>query len=228
LLIKGDYEAALVEYQKALAIQEASLGKDHPDTATTYSNIGSVLFEKGDYEGALVEYQEGSGHSRSKLGQRNIAETAATYMTTLGVCTSLQKMTLKQPWWSVTRLWLIREAELWARNILRHCTFLQQHRGVCFIAKGDYDAALLECQQGFSHSRGRALGKEHPDTATAYSNIGSLCFLQSGDYEAALIEYQKALATQEACFGKEHPDTAATYQQYCSCVAKDGYYKTSL
>ena len=44
----GDHNSALVEYRKCLAIREAVLGKDHPDTATTYNNIGSVLMSQGD------------------------------------------------------------------------------------------------------------------------------------------------------------------------------------
>ena len=40
---RGDYDGALVEYKKCLAIEEAVLGKGHPDTAATYDNIGLVL-----------------------------------------------------------------------------------------------------------------------------------------------------------------------------------------
>jgi tetratricopeptide (TPR) repeat protein len=47
---KGDYENALVEYRKALEIQLKVLGPDHPDTATSYNNIGAVYDAKGDYE----------------------------------------------------------------------------------------------------------------------------------------------------------------------------------
>ena len=74
---KGDYEAALVEYKKALAIAEASLGKDHPDTATTYKNIGSVLYRKGDYEAALVEYKKALAIQEASLGKGH-HKTAAT------------------------------------------------------------------------------------------------------------------------------------------------------
>ncbi|MDR1062718.1 MAG: tetratricopeptide repeat protein [Azoarcus sp.] len=37
---QGDYTAALALNQKALAIREEVLGKQHPDTALSYNNIG--------------------------------------------------------------------------------------------------------------------------------------------------------------------------------------------
>jgi tetratricopeptide (TPR) repeat protein len=47
---KGDYDGALEKYEKALAIVEAVLGKDHPTTATIYNNLALVWKRNGDYE----------------------------------------------------------------------------------------------------------------------------------------------------------------------------------
>ena len=49
----GSYSEALEYYKKALAICEKKLGKEHPDTATTYNNIASVYQNQGDYGQAL-------------------------------------------------------------------------------------------------------------------------------------------------------------------------------
>ena len=53
---KGEYDIALEWYEKALAIREKVLGKDHPDTATTYNNIAGVYSRKGEYDIALEWY----------------------------------------------------------------------------------------------------------------------------------------------------------------------------
>ena len=53
---KGDYDGALAEHRKALNIWESILGKDHPNIAKCYNNIGSIKERKGDYRGALSEY----------------------------------------------------------------------------------------------------------------------------------------------------------------------------
>jgi tetratricopeptide (TPR) repeat protein len=49
---------ALKMYHKSLAIEEKALGKDHPDTATSYNNIGGVLKKKGDSVEALKMYHK--------------------------------------------------------------------------------------------------------------------------------------------------------------------------
>jgi tetratricopeptide (TPR) repeat protein len=58
LLSKGDYDGALVQYEKALAVRDSVLGKAHLDTAAISDNIALVLNEMGDYEGALVLFQK--------------------------------------------------------------------------------------------------------------------------------------------------------------------------
>ena len=49
----GDYEGAGGLLEKALASAEKNFGKDHPNTAVSYSNLATVLCNLGDYERAL-------------------------------------------------------------------------------------------------------------------------------------------------------------------------------
>jgi len=58
--------------------------------------------------------------------------------------------------------------------------------------------------------REKALGKEHPDTATAYNNIASV-YLYQRDYPKALEWYQKSLVIYEKILGKKHPLTINTH-----------------
>ena len=46
---QGKYEEALVQYQKALAIDLAVHGQDHLDVAKSYNNIGIVYRNQGKY-----------------------------------------------------------------------------------------------------------------------------------------------------------------------------------
>jgi len=55
-------------YQKALAIDEKVLGKDHPDTATTYDNTAGVYDDQGDNAKALEWYQKALDIREKKLG----------------------------------------------------------------------------------------------------------------------------------------------------------------
>ena len=50
---KGDFENALVQFQKGLEIQTRVFGSDHPDVAKSYGNLGNVYSRQGQYERAL-------------------------------------------------------------------------------------------------------------------------------------------------------------------------------
>ena len=43
---------------KALTIREKVLGTEHPDTATSYNNIGSVYYAQSDYDKALEYFNK--------------------------------------------------------------------------------------------------------------------------------------------------------------------------
>ncbi len=45
-------------YQKCLAIDEKSLGTEHPEIAKIYNNIGLLLNDEGEYQEAFSVYQK--------------------------------------------------------------------------------------------------------------------------------------------------------------------------
>ena len=64
---KGDYDTALEYYNKTLDIRKQLLGENHPDTATSYNNIGAVYDDKGDYDTALENYNKAKVILEQKL-----------------------------------------------------------------------------------------------------------------------------------------------------------------
>ena len=56
--ILGKYDKAIAYYEKALKIQLATLGENHPSTATSYNNIGLAWKSKGDYDKAIEYYEK--------------------------------------------------------------------------------------------------------------------------------------------------------------------------
>ena len=58
-----------------------------------------------------------------------------------------------------------------------------------------------------SRSDEKALGPDHPDTATALNNLAEL-YYSMGDYAKAEPLYQRALKIDEKALGPDHPDTA--------------------
>ena len=65
------------------------------------------------------------------------------------------------------------------------------------------------CTSGPWRSREKALGPEHPDTATSLNNLAEL-YRATGAYAQAEPLYKRALAITEKALGPEHPDTATS------------------
>jgi tetratricopeptide (TPR) repeat protein len=74
----ADYPKALEWYNKALTITEKVLGKEHPDTATTYNNIACIYDSQGDYILALEWYMKALTICERVLGKDH-PNTAITY-----------------------------------------------------------------------------------------------------------------------------------------------------
>ncbi len=218
---RGDYDNALVQYQKALAIQEKVLGTEHPDTATTYHNIGMVYKAKGDYDNALVQYQKALA-IREKVLDTEHPDTAATYNNIGLVYDAMGDYdnALVQYQKSLQ----IKEKVLGTEHPDTATTY-HNIAGVHY-AKGDYDNALVQYQKALVISE-KVLGTEHPNTATTYNNIAGV-YAAKGDYDNALVQYQKALAIREKVLGTEHPSTATTYNNIAGVYYEKGDYDNAL
>ncbi|MDR1705013.1 MAG: toll/interleukin-1 receptor domain-containing protein [Clostridiales bacterium] len=103
---------------------------------------------------------------------------------------------------------------------------LYNEAGVGLYKCGQYDGAL-ELYNKALVVKEKALGKEHPSTATTYNNI-ALVYDNQGDYRAALEWHEKARAIYEKVLGNEHPDTATTYNNIAGVYDNQGDYRAAL
>jgi tetratricopeptide (TPR) repeat protein len=69
--------------------------------------------------------------------------------------------------------------------------------------------------------REKALGPEHPDTASSLNNLASLLEAQ-GDLEGARPLFERALAIREKALGPEHPKTATSLNNLASLLVAKG------
>jgi tetratricopeptide (TPR) repeat protein len=69
----------------------------------------------------------------------------------------------------------------------------------------------------------KALGPEHPATATSLNNLAAL-YDSQGQYAAAEPLYRRALAIREKASGSEHPDTATSLNNLAALYASQGQY----
>ncbi|SDZ24524.1 Tetratricopeptide repeat-containing protein [Geodermatophilus africanus] len=86
LLVQGLHQHALPLHQRALAIIEAALGPDHPDTATVLASLASTLGELGRHTDALPLEQRALAIIEAALGpdHPDTATVLASLASTLG------------------------------------------------------------------------------------------------------------------------------------------------
>ncbi|CAJ1966087.1 unnamed protein product [Cylindrotheca closterium] len=198
-----DSDDALEQYQRALEIRVKALGPEHPDTASTYNNIGVVFQNQGKYEDALEQYQRALEIRVKALGPEH-PDTASTY-NNMGIVFQNQgkyEDALEQ---------YQRALEIYVKALgPEHPDTASTYHsmGIVFQNQGKYEDALEQYQRALE-IRVKALGPEHPDTASTYHSMG-IVFLNQGKYEDALEQYQRALEIRVKALGPEHPDTTVT------------------
>ncbi len=78
----GDYAAARPYGERALAIREKALGPDHPDTARSLNNLGTLCFYEGDLPASAAylrqalriwEKRLGPNHPDTQTAKNNLA-----------------------------------------------------------------------------------------------------------------------------------------------------------
>ena len=67
----SEFERTQKQCRKALDIQEKVPGTDHPDTALSYINIGSLYCNMGEFEKALEYYSKAYNVVRKALGEKH-------------------------------------------------------------------------------------------------------------------------------------------------------------
>jgi len=198
------YNQAWEWNQKALAIREKVLGKEHPDTATTYSSIALVYYRQGNYPKAM-EWNMKTLAIREKVLGIQHPDTAFTF-NNIALVHYRQGDYLKTLEWSQKAL-TIREEVLGKEHLDTAATY--NNFASAYYRLGDYSLAL-EWNKKTLAIKERVLGVEHPFTATTYNTI-ALVYFRQGDYPKALEYHQKALVIREKVLGTEHSDTATTY-----------------
>jgi tetratricopeptide (TPR) repeat protein len=211
-----------MEYHlKALAIRERVLGTEHPDTATSYNNIGVTYKSMGDYPKALEFYLKdlvicervlGTNHPHTATSCNNIGNTYDS----MGDYPKALKFYLKSL--------AIRERVLGTDHPDTADSY--NNIGLTYHFMGEYPRAL-EFKMKALFIFERVLGTDHPDTATSYNNIGNT-YDSMGEYPKALEYNLKSLAIRERVLGTDHPSTATSYNNIGFTYDYMGEYPIAL
>jgi len=217
----AQYSKALEFHFKAVNIIEKVLGKEHPDTASSYNNIGIVYDRQGDYPKALEYYFKALNIREKVLGKEH-PDTASSY-NCIGLVYDSQGDYPKALEFHFKAL-DIYEKVLGKEHPDTASSY--NNIGIVYDRQGDYPKALEYFFKALN-IREKVLGKEHPDTASSYNSIG-LVYDSQGDYPKALEFHFKALDIFEKVLGKEHPNTADSYNNIGLVYCRQGDYPKGL
>ena len=202
-------------------IEEKVLGKDHPDTALSYNNIGSIYSDMGDYPKALEFYTKALSIREKVLGKDH-PDTANSYNNIGNVYGYIGDYPKALDF--LTKALNIKEKALGKDHPDTATSY--SNIATVYSSMGDYTKALEFYTKALS-IREKVLGKDHPDTANSYNNIG-LVYSNMGNYSKALEFYTKALNIYEKVLGKDHPTTATSYNNIGYLYSDMGDYPKAL
>ena len=197
----AEYEGAKAAYERALAIDEAAFGPDHPNVAIRVNNLGWVLQNLGDYAEARVAYKRALAINEATLGTDH--PDVATTVSNLGlVLKDLGDYAGAKA--AFERALAIDEGAFGPDHpdVARDTNNL----GLVQYAQGDLERAKVAFERALAIWE-KELGPDHPQVATGTNNLGEV-LRALGDYAGAKAAYERALAIDEAAFGPNHPNVA--------------------
>ena len=214
---QGDYAAAHLPYERALAIYTATLGPNHPDTAGGFNNLGQLLQAQGKYVAArplltraLIIYEATLEASDPQIASslNNLAE----------LLREQGEYAAARPLYE--RALMIDEAFYGPNN--EHVATDLNNLALLLKLQGEWDAAYPLYKRGLMITEA-TLGPTHPQTATSLSNLATLLRAQGKLAEARRL-FERTLAIREAQLGPNHPDTAGILNNLAGLLRQQGNY----
>jgi tetratricopeptide (TPR) repeat protein len=198
---RAEFTEAREAFERALAIDEAAFGPDHPEVATDVNNLGSVLRDLGDLAGAREAFERALAVDEAAFGLDH--PKVAIRVNNLGlVLRDLGDLAGARE--AFERALAVDEAAFGPDhpNVATRVNNL----GLVLKDMGDLGGARAHYQRALAIDEA-AFGPDHPNVAIRVNNLGS-ALRALGDLAGARVALERALAIDEAAFGPDHPNVA--------------------
>ena len=188
-------------HELALAIWQQTLGPQHPDVATSYNNLATVLSDQGDLKQAKEYHERALAIWQQTLGPQH-PRVAKSYNNLAAVLRG--QGDLKQAKEYHERALAIEQQTLGPQHLnvassYSNLATVLRDQGDLKQAKEYHERALAIRQQ--------TLGPEHPDVASSYYNLAAV-LADQGDLKKAKEYHERALSIRDQTLGPQHPDVA--------------------
>jgi tetratricopeptide (TPR) repeat protein len=214
-LVRAEYQFAKSAYERALRIDEAVHGPEHPNVAIRVNNLGTVLQNLGDLAGAKAAYERALRIDEAAYGPDHPAVAADTNNLG-GVLRALEDLPGAKA--AFERALSIDETV----NGPEHPTVAIRvnNLGDVLQAQGDLAGARVAYERALRIDEA-AYGPDHPKVAIRLINLGSV-LRDLGDFSGARAAFERALRINEAAYGPEHPNVATAYNSLGTVLPRLG------
>ena len=202
-------------FQRALAIDEAAYGPNHPTVAIRLNNLGIVLRAQGDLAGARAHFERALAIDEAGYGPNH--PTVAIRLNNLGSVLQGQ-VDLAGARAHFERALTIDEAA-YGPNHPTVATRLS-NLGSVLRAHGDLTGARAHSERALAVDEA-AYGPNHPTVATRLNNLGSVLRAQA-DLAGARGHFERALAIDEVAYGPNHPEVAVDVNNLGDILQAEG------
>jgi tetratricopeptide (TPR) repeat protein len=201
LWARAQPRAAADAFVSALTIYEARLGPDHPEVATSLSNLGLVLGDLEEFQAARDAHQRALTILEARLGPDHprVALTRSNLGLVLGGLGELQAARDH-----LERALTIYEARLGPDH--PDVALTLSNLGSVLDDLEEFQAARDHLERALTIYEAR-LGPDHPSVATTLNNLGNV-LRGLGELQAARDHLERALTIYEARLGPDHPNVA--------------------
>jgi eukaryotic-like serine/threonine-protein kinase len=201
--LAGEYARARDLQERALEIQEANYGPDHPVVASTLHNLGNTLDDLGDRQGARRMFERALAAKEEAFGPDH--PIVSSTVSSLGFLDHFAGDT-QSARRLMERALAINEGAFGSD----HPTVAADlyNLGATYDVDEDGDTARAYFERALSIRRA-TLGTEHPEIATNMLAL-SVIHRERGDHEEAMRLAKAALAIQEKVSSPDHLDVANT------------------
>jgi len=216
--IRAEFREASKVLERALLLDEAAYGSDHPTVANRLNNLGTVLQALGDLAGAKVHFERALAIVEAVHGPEH--PTVAGFANNLGyVLCALGYLEVAKVHFE--RALAIDEAA-YGPN---HPEVARDVNNLGSVLRGLRDLAGARVYFERALAIVKAVhGPEHPTVAICTNNLGGV-LKELGDLMGAKAHYERALAIDEAAYGPKHPQVAIRVNNLGSVLAVLGDLK---
>ncbi len=217
----GEYEHAIVFFERALALDIDTKGGTHVNVAIRCNNLGETWRAKGNYDKAIEYYELALTSDLKTFGEEH--PNVAIDRNNLGLAWNAKGNYDKA----------IEYYELALTSDLK--TFGEDHPNVATMlnnlgggwnSKGDYDKAIVYYERALTNDL-NTFGEDHPSVARDRINLGG-AWVSKGDFDKAIDYYQLALASDLKTFGEDHPNVARGRNNLGTAWYSKGDYRRAI